>query len=123
DLGRVMRMLMAGGEIDGRRFLKPETVDLMLSRQWTWRDGGGSNAYGSGRQRLNAWGLGNQHFLDVSGAGFGDRLVEGGGFTGVGHHGDAYGLNGLLVFDRARRDGFVYLAGGPGSDPALAPGA
>src|SRR6185295_8736653 len=86
DLGRVMRMLMARGEIDGRRFLKAQTVDLMLSRQWTWREGAGNSAYGTGKQRLNAWGLGNQHFLDVGGAGSGDRLVEGGGFTGVGHH-------------------------------------
>lgn len=123
DLGRVMRMLLAGGEIDGQRFLKPETVDLMLSRQWTWREGSGTSSYGAGRQRLNAWGLGNQHYLDASGPGVGDRLVEGGGFTGVGHHGDAYGLNGLLVFDRARGEGLVYLASGTGSDPALQPGA
>jgi hypothetical protein len=61
---------------------------------------------------MNGWGLGNQHFLDVEGAGAGDRLVEGGGFTGVGHHGDAYGLHGILVFDRATGDGLVYLAGG-----------
>lgn len=123
DLGRIMRMLMAGGEIDGRRFLQAATVDLMLSRQWTWREGAGSSTFGTGRQRLNAWGLGNQQFLDLTGPGVGDRLVEGGGFTGVGHHGDAYGLNGLLVFDRASGDGMVYLSGGPGSDPALQRGA
>ena len=123
DLGRVVRMLMAGGEIDGQRFLKSETVELMLSRQWTWREGAGSSAYGTGRQRMNGWGLGNQHFLDVSGPGAGDRLVEGGGFTGVGHHGDAYGLNGLVVFDRARGDALVYLSGGTGSDPATQRGA
>jgi CubicO group peptidase (beta-lactamase class C family) len=123
DLGRVMRMLMAGGEIDGTRFLRSETVELMLSRQWTHREGAGNSTYGAAKQRMNAWGLGNQHFVDMGGAGFGDRLVEGGGFTGVGHHGDAYGLNGILVFDRARRDGLVFLAGGTGFDPALYPGA
>jgi CubicO group peptidase (beta-lactamase class C family) len=123
DLGRVMRMLLAGGEIDGQRFLRAETVDAMLSRQWTWREGAGNSTYGTGKQRLNAWGLGNQHFLDVGGAGAGDRLVEGGGFTGMGHHGDAYGLNGIVVLDRARKDGIVYLAGGPGFDPARFPGA
>lgn len=118
-LGRIMRMLMAGGEIEGRRFLRAESVDLMLSRQWSWREGAGNSTYGTGKQRMNAWGLGNQHFLDVGGVGAGDRLVEGGGFAGVGHHGDAWGLNGIMVFDRVRRDGMVYLAGGPGFDPAL----
>ena len=122
DLGRVMRMLLANGEIDGRRFLRPETVDLMLSRQWTWREGAGNRTYGTGTQRMNGWGLGNQHFRDVGGAGSGDRLVEGGGLTGVGHHGDAYGLHGILAFDRARNEGIVYLAGGTGFDPAKHPG-
>jgi CubicO group peptidase (beta-lactamase class C family) len=122
DLGRVMRMLMARGELDGLRFLRRETVDLMLSRQWSSRADAGNSSYGTGKDRMNEWGLGNQHFLDVGGAGSGDRLVEGGGFTGVGHHGDAWGLNGILVFDRASRDGIVYLGGGPGSDPELRPG-
>jgi CubicO group peptidase (beta-lactamase class C family) len=123
DLGRVMRMLMARGEIDGQRFLKPETVDVMLARQWSHATSAGNRVYGTGNERMNEWGLGNQHFLDVGGAGSGDRLVEGGGFKGVGHHGDAWGLNGILVFDPSTRDGMVYLAGGPGSDPELRPGA
>jgi CubicO group peptidase (beta-lactamase class C family) len=123
DLGRIMRMLMARGESTGGRFLRAETVDLMLSRQWSHATNAGNNDYGTGRQRMNAWGLGNQQFLDVSGAGSGDRLVEGGDFTGVGHHGDAWGLNGILVFDPGTRDGMVFLAGGPGADPAARPGA
>ena len=48
----------------------------------------------------------------------GDRLVEGGGFTAVGHLGDAWGLLGAFAFDRESRDGFIFLAGGPGFDPA-----
>lgn len=123
DLGRVMRMLLARGEMEGRRFLRRETVDLMLARHWTWREGAGNSTYGSARQRLNGWGLGVQHFLDVGGPGVGDRLVEGGGFAGVGHHGDAYGLNGIFVLDRERGDGIVFLAGGTGFDPARFPGA
>jgi CubicO group peptidase (beta-lactamase class C family) len=99
DLGRIMRMLMDRGMLDGKRIFKAETIDAMLSQ-----------------------GLGNQHFLDVSGPGEGDRLVEGGGFTGVGHHGDAYGLTGMLVFDRAARNGIVFLTGGPGFDPETARG-
>ena len=113
DLGRVMRMLMQRGELDGKRFLKAETVEVILSRQWTRQDGK--------PDRFHAWGLGNQHFLDVSGAGFGDRLVEGGGFTAVGHHGDAYGLTGIFAFDPRTKNGIIFLTGGPGFDPR--PGA
>jgi CubicO group peptidase (beta-lactamase class C family) len=122
DLGRIMRMLLGRGEIDGQRFLRPETIDFMLARQWSHSTNAGNRVYGTGKERMNEWGLGNQHFLDVGGAGSGDRLVEGGGFRGIGHHGDAWGLNAILVFDPATRDGMVYLAGGPGSDPALRPG-
>lgn len=123
DLGRIMRMLMDRGMLDDKRVFKAETIDAMLSRQW--RSDGGANgldSYGASHKRFNAWGLGNQHFLDVSGPGEGDRLVEGGGFTGVGHHGDAYGLTGMLVFDPAARNGLVFLGGGPGFDPETARG-
>ena len=122
DLGRVMRMLMAGGVIDDKRFLRQETVGLMLSRQWRHDGSNGNSTYGAGKGRFNAWGLGVQHFLDVSQDGAGDRLVEGGGFAAVGHHGDAWGLQGAFVFDPAARNGLIYLAGGTGFDPALDPG-
>lgn len=123
DLGRIMRMLMNGGEIDGRRVLSRSSVDAMLSRQWTRERGGGEPDYGSHRGRFNAWGLGNQHFLDVSGPDYGDRLVEGGGFVATGHLGDAYGLLGTLAFDRASRSGFAFLIGGTGCDPETQRGA
>ena len=123
DLGRVMRMLMARGEIDGQRFLRPGTVDAMLARQWQRGNAGGSGDYGERRQLFNAWGLGNQQFTDCSAPGRGDRLVEGGGFTGVGHLGDAYGLNGVFVFDPVKRDGMIFLGGGVGADPEPQRGA
>jgi CubicO group peptidase (beta-lactamase class C family) len=117
DLGRVMRMLMNGGEIDGRRVLKRESVDLMLSRQWQRGAGNGEADYGSHRGRFNAWGLGNQQFTDASGPDFGDRLVEDALFPAAGHLGDAYGLMATLAFDRAAGSGFVFLVGGTGCDP------
>jgi CubicO group peptidase (beta-lactamase class C family) len=123
DLGRVMRMLIGGGEIDGRRVLDRATVDLMLSRQWTRGVASGESDYGSHRGRFNAWGLGNQHFLDVSGPDFGDRLVEDVPFPAAGHLGDAYGLMGTMAFDRAARNGFVFLVGGTGCDPETQRGA
>jgi CubicO group peptidase (beta-lactamase class C family) len=123
DLARIMRMLMNGGEIDGRRVLNRATVDEMLSRQWTRGDANGEPDYGSHRGRFNAWGLGNQQFVDVSGPDYGDRLVEGGGVTAAGHLGDAYGLLGTLAFDRASRNGFAFLIGGTGCDPETQRGA
>jgi len=123
DLGRILRMLANRGEIDGRRFLKSASVDAMLARQWT-HDGRGDNGnhdYG-GKRVFNAWGLGNQHFTDVSDGPAGDRLVEGGGFTGLGHTGNAWGLTSALVFDPQTRNGMVFLHSGPGFDPDTYPG-
>jgi CubicO group peptidase (beta-lactamase class C family) len=123
DLGRVMLMLMNSGEIDARRILAKETVDTMLARQWPRTGAAGQNQYGSHKGRFNAWGLGNQQFLDVSGPDFGDRLVEGGGFPASGHLGDAYGLFATFAFDRATKNGFVFLVGGTGFDPERERGA
>ncbi len=124
DLGRVMRMLMNGGDIDGRRVLEAATVKAMLARQWENDGRNGDTSYGRGRAVFNAWGLGNQHFTDRGGGpGQGDRLVEGGGFVAVGHHGDAYGLSSLFAFDPRTRNGMVILVGGTGFDPELDRGA
>ena len=123
DLGRVMRMLMDGGTLDGKRFLQPATVEAMFARHWTYRGPPtGLTHEDLPSPRFLAWGLGNQHFLDVGGAGEGDRIVEGGGWRGVGHLGDAWGLRGAFIFDRESRDGLVFLAGGPGFDPMTRPG-
>ena len=118
DLGRVMRMLLERGTLDGRRFLQPATVEAMFARQWTYQGPpSGITHEDLPSPRFLAWGVGNQQFLDVAGAGEGDRIVEGGGFRGVGHLGDAWGLRGAFIFNRESRDGFVFLAGGPGVDP------
>ena len=124
DLGRIMLMLMNGGQLDGRRILKAATVDAMLSRHWRY-DGSanGDNAYGNGKGVFNAWGLGTQHFLGLSGPAFGDRLVEDGAFNAIGHHGDAYGLSAAFVFDRSTKNGMIFLVGGTGFDPATDHGA
>lgn len=122
-LGRVMLMLMNGGEIDGKRILERKTVDDMLAMHWQRGDDDGEPDYGTHRGRFNAWGLGNQRFTDVSGPDFGDRLVEGGGFIANGHLGDAYGLMATLAFDPSSRNGFVFLVGGTGFDPETDRGA
>jgi len=118
DLGRVMRMLMDQGMLDGQRFLQAKTVEAMFVRQWKWNGANGE----AWRETMQAWGLGNQQWVDASGSGKGDRLVEGGGFTPVGHTGDAYGLHGGFFLDRERREGIIFLASGTGFDPGSEPG-
>ncbi len=128
DLAKVMQMLMNGGVHHGKRILSAKSVETMLRDQWR-HDGHGLNGnsngevgFGSHQDLMNAWGLGNQHFIDISGKNRGDRLVEGGGFTAVGHLGDAWGLTSAVVFDRKSNTGMIFLTGGPGFDPETYPG-
>ena len=127
-LGKVMLMLMNGGLHDGKPFLAHSSVEQMLATQWR-HDGMGLNGnsngevgFGTHRDLMNAWGLGVHHFLDISGPGRGDRLVKGGGFKASGHLGDAWGLTSAIVFDRTKKDGMIFLIGGPGFDPDTYPG-
>ncbi|KFC74247.1 Beta-lactamase [Massilia sp. LC238] len=126
ELAQLMLMLMNGGYHQGRQILKPETVSAMLARQWTLRPGSGNGDSDNFRGLYHAWGLGNQHFTDTSivadGRASGDRLVEGGGFTGVGHLGWSWGLNALFVFDPTTKNGMIYVASGVGDDPDRHPG-
>lgn len=118
-MGKIMLMLMNDGMAGGKQILMKASVQRMLSQQWR-HDGTGKNGsseYGGHPDAMNAWGLGNQHYLDVSGPAAGDRLVEGGGFRAAGHMGDAYGLTASLVFDREKKNGMIFLVGGPGVDP------
>src|SRR6202008_3560861 len=84
DLGRLMLLLMNRGALDGVQVFRGETIDTLLARQWTHQAGNGESAYERRRDRLNAWGLGGQHFLDLGAPGAGDRLVEGGGAAAAG---------------------------------------
>jgi CubicO group peptidase (beta-lactamase class C family) len=115
DLAKIMLMLMNQGKHDGRQILKPKTIATLFVEHWR-HDGRRDNG-DTDRGLFRAWGLGNQHFLDISEPGSGDRLVEGGGFRGVGHLGDAWGLTAAFVFDPRSRSGAIYLIGGPGTDP------
>lgn len=118
DLGTLMQVLLDEGRHQGQAFLQPASVALLASEQWR-RDGappGGENVGAC------AWGLGVQRFTDRAEAGCGDRLVDGGGFSGWGHLGDAYGLMGVFALDPVRRHGVVALVAGPGVDPLGRPG-
>lgn len=122
DLGVLLQMLLADGRHQGRAFLSPDSVALLGAEHWRL-DAARSNGDPTNDWALS-WGLGVQRFTDAThGPGRGDRLVDGGGFSGWGHSGDAYGLLGLFALDPARRSGFVLLLAGPAVDPATQPGA
>ncbi len=128
-LSKIMFLLINEGRHGGKQILKPASVAEMLKEQWRHNGRGekisaGSNGdpngeadFGSARRLMNAWGLGNQHFLDITGAGSGDRLARGGGFRAFGHLGDAWGLTSAMVFNPYSRDGMIFMTGGPGFDP------
>lgn len=130
ELAQLMLMLMHGGRHGGKEILAPRTVAALFSRQWTLHPGGANGSAngdgGSYRGLYHAWGLGNQQFTDTSivrdGRAIGDRLVEGGGFTGVGHLGWSWGLNALFAFDPASNNGMIYVSSGVGADPDRQPG-
>lgn len=120
-LAKVMRLLMDGGTAGGRRFLRRASVEAIHSVQWRSGEAAGNSdgetSFGRNKRFMNAWGLGVQHFLDLTGPGSGDRLVEPGGFRASGHIGDAWGLTSILAFDRVGRDGLIFLIGGSAFDP------
>lgn len=105
DMGKVMQMLIDDGVHQGKPILRPATLRAMFTRQWTDNGSNGDTEHGL----FHCWGLGNQHFPD--------RLVEGGGYAGVGHLGEAYGLMSVFVVNLEQRSGMVLLVGGVGTDP------
>lgn len=119
DLGVVMQMLLNRGEHAGQPFLRPDSVAELSREQWRL-NASGSNG-DAPQDWAQSWGLGVQRYTDASGPGRGDRLVEGGGFSGWGHTGDAYGMMGVFALDPVRRHGMIVLITGPGVDPATFP--
>lgn len=120
DLGTLMQMLMNGGQHGGQALLSPRALQLLASEQWRFDpaqpNGDTLNA------GILAWALGPQRFTDASAAGRGDRLIEGGGLTGWGHLGDAYGLLACFVLDPKQRNGLVTVLSGPSRNPYTPPG-
>jgi CubicO group peptidase (beta-lactamase class C family) len=116
DLGKVMLMLVHGGRHQDRQILRPDSIKLMFSRQWSY-NGDNGDTY---RGLYQSWGLGSQRFDDT--AGNGNRLVEGGGFSATGHLGEAYGLISTFVVDLSSGNGMISLTGGTGADPERHPG-
>ena len=110
-LATIARLLIGGGEVDGVRLLRPETVRAMHTLQWRADAPGGGDTEGG---LFQAWGLGPQRFTDTAG---GDRVGRAGGWQGWGHLGDAWGLLAGLLHDPQTRQGLVYVIGGQGNAP------
>ncbi|MFC3714023.1 serine hydrolase domain-containing protein [Sphingoaurantiacus capsulatus] len=113
DLGRVARLLLNEGELDGVRLLKAETVRAMLTP--VWRDGQGATGESYGGL-MRCYGQSVQCMV-----GRGDQPVAGDP-RWLGHMGDAYGLWSGLWIDPARGRGYVYAVTGTAANPADYPG-
>jgi CubicO group peptidase (beta-lactamase class C family) len=114
-LAKIMQMLMNAGVVGDVRILRPESVRAMAQAQWQHRSGQNNGDTLNGI--FHSWGLGMQRFEDISGPATGDRLVAKGGITGVGHLGEAYGLNSGFIYDPVSRNGVIFAIGGTGTDP------
>jgi CubicO group peptidase (beta-lactamase class C family) len=113
-LGRLMRMFLGGGALEGVRVLREDSVRQMLEPQWR-HDARPGCANGDTYNGLfREWGLGVQRFHELPGAPP--------GFAGVGHLGMAWGLLSGFVFDPALQGGVVYAIGGTSAEPEQYPG-
>lgn len=113
NLGRVARLLLNEGELDGARLLQPQTVRTMLKP--IWRDGEGTTGENYGGL-MRCYGLSVQCLIGGGDTPLDRRLAW------HGHMGDAYGLWSGLWIDPAAGRGYAYAVTGTAEDPAKYPG-
>ncbi|HYI63367.1 MAG TPA: serine hydrolase domain-containing protein [Allosphingosinicella sp.] len=111
DLATVGRLLLNRGRHGGTRFLREESVAILLAPVWRFDGGNGETESGF----YCAYGLAVQS-LPMAAQGCRDDLF-GGGRAVSGHAGDAYGVRSGLWIDAARGVGIAYFATGNGEDP------
>jgi CubicO group peptidase (beta-lactamase class C family) len=116
-LGRIGRMLLNGGTLDGVRILSPQAVDTLFAQVWRFN---GSNGATEGGFYCSA---GNgSHQLPSKIAGCADDMGTNGAIL-VGHAGDAYGMKSGLWIDRTRGRGIAYFVTGVADPAPKAPGS
>ncbi len=109
DLGRVARLLLNEGELDGVRLLRPASVRQMLAPLWREGEGATGESYGG---LMRCYGLSVQCLI-----GGGDQPVDGDP-RWFGHMGEAYGLWSGIWIDPAAGRGVAYAVTGTAADPA-----
>lgn len=108
DLGRIGRMLLGGGTVDGVQILAPASVETMLKPAWRYDGRNGSREGES--EGVCSYGMAVRH-LATGISGCADD-PEGKRRGWAGHAGDAYGLRSGLWIDRKRGVGIAYYVTG-----------
>ena len=110
-LGRIGRMLLNGGTLDGVRILSPQSVETLLRPEWRFDGRNGETDRGF----YCTYGLATQIIptpqRGCSDDPIGDRVVR------IGHGGDAYGLRSGLWLDRESGRGVAFFVTGLSEDP------
>jgi D-alanyl-D-alanine carboxypeptidase len=115
DIAEAARLLMGGGALGGARIVSPNAVSRMESVAWRYDPARPNGELEEGATR--ATGLGLVRTTNSRDALGGDSLLPGGGPLLWGHHADAYGLLGGVLFEPETGFGLVYLIGGTPRDP------
>ena len=110
-LGRVGRMLLNEGTLDGARILSSQSVAAMFEPVWRYNGSNGDTDHGF----YCTYGLATQT-IPTTVAGCDDKPVSD-NIIRMGHAGDAYGLRSGLWLDRARGTGVAFFVTGLGDDP------
>ncbi|WP_164157439.1 serine hydrolase domain-containing protein [Sandarakinorhabdus rubra] len=118
DLATIGRLLLRGGEVDGVRLLKPETVKAMMTPVW---QAGGPVPGDDYDGQMLCYGAGPQCLSGKAGASDQPVAPNPPGARWWGHLGDAYGLLAGLWVDPAGGRVIAYALTGSASDPFKAP--
>ena len=104
ELYELMGVLFNGGiASNGTTVLAPETVEAILTTQWTYNGSNGDNY----NNLFNSWGLGIQRVTNTA---MGDIVFP--ALQMWGHPGEAYGLVSDWYFDPVSKDGVIFLTNG-----------
>ncbi len=109
-LAKIGRLLLRGGEVDGVRLLKPETVAAMRAPVWREGEGVPGDTY---KGQMLCYAAGPQCLSGRAGAS--DQPVQGAEWWG--HLGEAYGLLAGLWIDDTKGRVMVYALTGSAEDP------
>jgi len=117
DLARLLSLFIGRGAVAGRRIVSEASMRRMMTPAWRYDEAleNGDTYHGLDRE----CGLALMHVTNDFDRLGGNRLRAGGGPPLWGHHADAYGLHGAIMFDAVQGYGFAYLVGGTSVDPEL----